>query len=298
MKAPTPKIAGIGEILWDMLPNGGRLGGAPNNFACHCQQLGGESYPVSCVGDDALGKRALAELEQLGVSSKFVQQVTTHLTGQVQISLNMEGKATYQILVDMAWDHLHFTPELRNLAASLDAICFGSLAQRFPVTRETIRLVLQEMPEKALRIFDINLRAPFYSREQIEESLGYATVLKLSDDELPVLSGYYGLEGSPIARLTALRERFDLDLVAYTRGANGSVLIGANETDETPGIEIDVVDSIGAGDSFTAALCMGLLNGWPLSRTNQFANQVAAFVCSQNGATPKFPAELSLTHDQ
>ena len=294
MKNPTMRIAGLGEILWDLFPEGERLGGAPANFACHCHQLGGESYPVSRVGDDDLGEQARATLEKLGVSADFVQLSSDYRTGMVKVSLDKSGKPSYEIIEDVAWDYLEFTPELRSLAGSLDAVCFGVLAQRSPVSRETIHSVLREMPEGSIKILDVNLRKPFFSRERVEESLGFATVLKLSDEELPVLSDYFELDGTVNERLAALLEKFSLDLIAYTRGSDGSILLSAEETDEAAGVEITAVDSVGAGDSFTAALCMGLLSGWPLDRINKFANRVAGFVCSQNGATPKFPDELSL----
>ena len=294
MKNPTKKIAGLGEILWDLFPEGKRLGGAPANFACHCNQLGGESYPVSRVGDDDLGREARAALVKLSVTADFVQMSAKFPTGQVKVSLDASGKPSYEIVEGVAWDHLEFTPELEALAPTLDAACFGVLAQRSPVSREAIQTVLRKMPEGSIKILDVNLRKPFFSKERVEESLGLATVLKLSDEELPILSDYFGLKESVTKRLAALREKFALDLIAYTRGSDGSILLSAGQTDEAPGVEVIAVDSVGAGDSFTAALCMGLLSGWPLGRINQFANKVAAFVCTQNGATPEFPKELSL----
>jgi len=289
-----PKIAGIGEILWDMFPDGGRLGGAPTNFACHCQQLGGETYPVSCVGNDELGRQTLAALKQLSVNADFVQQSSTHPTGRVLVSLDAAGKPTYDILEDVAWDHLEFTPELGALAETLDAACFGVLSQRSERSRKTVRTFLCAMPERSLRIFDVNLRAQFFSKQRIEESLQLATVLKLSDEELPVLAGYFDLNGEVTDQLSTLRDRFQLNLVAYTRGRDGSLLIGTDEVNEAPGLEVRAVDSVGAGDSFTAALCMGLLKGLSLSEVNTFANKVAAFVCSRKGACPKLPGHLKL----
>ncbi|MFC7338031.1 carbohydrate kinase [Haloferula chungangensis] len=287
-----PRIVGLGEVLWDMLSDSGRLGGAPANFACHCHQLGGESYPVSCVGDDELGHQARAELAKLGISSEFVQESSTHPTGQVQVTLDPAGKPSYQILEDMAWDHLEFTPEFEELAASLDAACFGVLAQRSPKSRASIQAFLKHMPEGALRILDVNLRAPFFSKPRVEESLELATILKLSDEELPVLADYFELEGSETEKLSALLKRFELDLVVYTCGAEGSILLSKDETHRAPGVETTAIDSVGAGDSFTATLCIGLLKGRPLPEINTRANQVAAYVCSQKGACPELPAHL------
>ena len=213
-------------------------------------------------------------------------------TGTVQVSLDDKGKPSYQILEDVAWDYIPLTDGLKALAENLDAVCFGSLSQRSAVSRETIHTFVQRMPKGALKIFDVNLRQPFFSQEQIEASLRLASVLKLSDEELPVLAGYFGLQGEVLVQLNRLRELFELKLVAYTRGPDGSLLVGDDEVDNAAGLEAVLVDTVGAGDSFTAALCMGLLKGWPLDKVNSFANSVAAFVCSQKGATPILPKRL------
>ncbi|MEZ6049420.1 MAG: carbohydrate kinase [Planctomycetaceae bacterium] len=290
----TSKVVGIGEILWDMFPDGSRLGGAPANFACHCFQLGGDSCPVSCVGVDELGERTRTELSKLGVETEYVQESSSYPTGKVMVKLDDKGKPTYEIIEGVAWDHIAFTPELKALASTLDAACFGSLSQRSAETRETVRAFLQQMPAQSIKIFDVNLRTPFYSKEVIEESLQLATILKLSDEELPVLAEYFNLQGSPTEQLALLREHFDLKLVAYTRGSEGSILVAKGEVNMTPGLSITPVDSVGAGDSFTAALCMGLLKGYSLPQVNAFANQVAAFVCSNKGACPELPDHLKL----
>ncbi len=285
-------VAGIGELLWDVFPNHKRIGGAPANFAYHCGQLGAKAYPVSCVGTDELGQRIRDELRNMGVDASYVLESDTFPTGTVQVTLNDQGKPSYQIFENVAWDHIPFTSELQALAETLDAVCFGSLSQRSPVSRETIRSFLRHMPENALKIFDVNLRQSYFSKEHVEESLRLASALKLSDEELPVLAGYFGLPGDVMAQLNGLRERFDLKLVAYTRGPDGSVLLRGDEVDDAPCLEGPVVDTVGAGDSFTASLCMGILKGWPLNKVNLFANRVAAFVCSQKGATPTLPQHL------
>lgn len=282
-------------MLWDIFPDGSRLGGAPTNFACHCRQLGGDAHVVSCVGDDDLGRQASAALQQRGVGVRFIQQHTSRPTGSVRVTLDKSGKPTYEILQDVAWDDLRLTPELSKLAQSLDAACFGVLGQRSATSREAIRTFLKNMPEQSLKLFDVNLRKPFFSKALVEESLQLATILKLSDEELPVLATYFDLDGSVMDQLATLRKRFDLALVAYTRGTQGSILVGAEETNTTAGVETSVVDSVGAGDSFTAALCMGLLNAKPLAEVNVFANRVAAYVCSQKGACPILPKHLQLT---
>ncbi|CAH1386338.1 carbohydrate kinase family protein [Candidatus Nitrotoga sp. M5] len=285
-------VAGIGELLWDVFPEHKRLGGAPANFAFHCYQLGAKAYPVSCVGTDELGLGIRDKLREMGVDASYVLESDTFPTGTVQVTLNEEGKPSYRIFENVAWDHIAFTGGLKALAATLDAVCFGSLSQRSPVSRETIHTFLRHMPEAALKIFDVNLRQSFFSKEQVDASLRLASILKLSDEELPVLAGYFGLRGNVMDQLNELRERFDLRLVAYTRGPDGSVLVGGAEVDDTPGVEGLAVDSVGAGDSFTASLCMGVLKGWPLSTVNVFANRVASFVCSQKGATPVLPEHL------
>ncbi|GJM44135.1 MAG: fructokinase [Gemmatimonadota bacterium] len=286
-------VAGIGELLWDVFPEGKRVGGAPANFAFHCHQLGAKAYPVSCVGKDEPGRGLREALRGLGVDTDHVLESDAHPTGTVQVTLDERGKPSYRILENVAWDHVPFTDRLEALAAKLDAVCFGSLSQRSAVSRATIRSFVQQTPREALRIFDVNVRQSFVSKELVEESLRIASILKLSDEELPVLAGYFGLRGEVAAQLRELRERFDLALVAYTRGPDGSVLVGSDAVDDAPGQESVAVDSVGAGDSFTAALCMGLLAGWPLNKVNAFANRVAAFVCSRKGATPKLPEHLA-----
>ncbi|MGJ8656915.1 MAG: carbohydrate kinase family protein [Akkermansiaceae bacterium] len=289
------KIAGIGEILWDTFPDGTRLGGAPTNFAFHSYQLGADAYPVSCVGDDELGNNTFDELNKLGVNVEYVQVSTTKPTGRVMVKLDDEGKPSYDILKNRSWDYLSFTPEMEKLAESLDAVCFGSLSQRSTETRNTIRQFIKAMPVSALKIFDVNLRKPFYSKSLIEDSLILANILKLSDEELPVLADYFNLKGTESELLAQLRKQFNLYLIAYTKGADGSILVSEQQIAETKGIKIKSIDTVGAGDSFTAALCAGLLRGWPLDRVNQFANKVAAFVCSQKGATPRLPTDLTKT---
>ncbi|WP_411826869.1 carbohydrate kinase family protein [Luteolibacter sp. AS25] len=286
-------ITGIGEILWDILPGGNRLGGAPANFASHCRQLGNIAFPVASVGTDILGSQAIAELEEAGNSTQYIQRTSSYPTGRVFVSLDSQGKPCYSILEEVAWDHLEFTPELEALATKLDATCFGVLAQRSDKSRQTIREFLRSMPASSLKILDVNLRQPFFTKELVEESLQLATILKLSDEELVLIGKFFNLTGDVTTQLGALLSLFDLDLIAYTRGCQGSLLLSSQEISETTGISTTMVDSVGAGDSFTAALCTGILNGWSLGQTNKFANEVAAFVCSRQGATPLLPENLT-----
>lgn len=285
-------IAGVGELLWDVFGQQKQLGGAPANFACHCSRLGALGYPVSCVGADALGTEIKEVLASMDVNTSGILTSQTYPTGTVQVTLDEDRKPTYEICTDVAWDHLPLTDDLTELAERLDAVCFGSLSQRSAESRDSIRGFIEKMPETALKIFDVNLRAPFYNKATIQQSLELANILKLSDEELPVLAEYFDLAGTVSEQINQLRERFDLRLIAYTRGAEGSLLVGVYEFDDFPGFTTKVVDSVGAGDSFTAALCMGILRGWPLDKVNTFANEVAVFVCSQKGATPVLPRHL------
>lgn len=285
-------IAGIGELLWDVFPESKRLGGAPANFAYHCKQLGAEAYPVSCVGNDLLGQEILHNLNKIDVNITYTMESETYKTGMVKVALDDHGKPIYEIIENVAWDYIPFTQNIKELAQTLSAVCFGTLAQRSSVSRKTIQTFLQNTPKNSLRIFDVNLRQSFFSKELIKESLQLANILKLSDEELPVLAKYFNLEGEIQSQIRKIQIMFDLDLVAYTRGANGSLLLSKSETEDFPGLKANAIDSVGAGDSFTASLCIGLLKGWSLNKINLFANEVAAFVCSQKGATPILPKRL------
>lgn len=285
-------VVGIGEMLWDVFPDGRRLGGAPVNFCCHCGQLGAEAYPVSCVGTDALGDDILQVLASLQLDLSYVAQDAAHPTGTVQVTLDKNGKPTYEICEGVAWDAIPMTAELEALARKADALCFGSLCQRSALSRATIQHSLASARRDASRIFDINLRQAFFNERTITESLRLANVLKLNDEELPVLAQMFDLAGSIEQQLAALIQRFELRLVAYTRGAQGSVLLTPDARDEHPGFPAKVVDSVGAGDAFTAALCVGMLQRKPLAEINEHANRVAAYVCTQQGGTPLLPESI------
>ena len=286
------KIVGIGEVLWDMFSDGSRLGGAPLNFAAHCHQFGCEAYPVSSIGRDRVGERTRNRLAEMRMSDVFIQESSELPTGRVLVTVDGAGKPTYQIIENVAWDDLLFTPELERLAGSLDAVCFGTLAQRSPKTRKAIGQFLAAMTSKSLKVYDVNLREPFFSQEIVSLSLEQATILKLSDEELPVLASYFQLTGNVREQLSHLRDQFELTHVAYTRGGEGSLIVSLEEVDECAGFPVKPVDTVGAGDSFTAAFTYGLMEQWPLAQVNSFANRVASFVCSQKGATPQLPMEL------
>jgi fructokinase len=282
------QVIGIGEMLWDVFLEGKRLGGAPTNFCCHCRQLGAEAIPASAVGRDEFGREILGILSAMGLPSDQVAVDPVHPTGTVLVTLD-KGKPTYEIISDVAWDHIPMTPALARLACRTDAVCFGSLAQRGPVSCATIHEFLGAMNPEALKIFDVNLRQTFYSAELLRRSLEQCNILKVSDEELPVLADLFALTGNVEKQLRALIEMYSLRLVAYTRGGQGSLLLGRDRCDEHPGFSVDAINTVGAGDSFAAALCMGLLGQRALPEINEVANRIASFVCTQDGATPGLP---------
>lgn len=291
--ARSPVIVAVGEILWDLFPDGPRFGGAPANFACHAAGLGARVAMVSAVGDDDLGRAALNELTRRSIDVTAVAVHAERGTGTVQVTLDAVGKASFEFQPEIAWDDLHWSPMLEKLAGQAQAVCFGTLAQRSAVSRATIQRFVAATSQQSLRVFDINLRPPFYSDDVIHESLNLANVLKLNDDELPVLAGLAGLAGSDREIMVSLCERFGLDLVALTRGNQGALLVRrTEEMNDHPGVPTTVKDTVGAGDAFTAVLALGLLQRLPLSAINDLANRVAAWVCSQPGATPLLPDDL------
>jgi fructokinase len=288
-------VVGLGEILWDVFPDGPRFGGAPANFGCSVAELAGdrcEVHIVSGVGDDELGRQAIAALHGHGVETSAVA-VTNRPTGQVLVQLDGAGHATYEFATDTAWDHLAWDPRWEPLAASADAVCFGTLGQRSAGSRDTIRRFVKATPPKCLRVLDVNFRPPFWTAETVLASLRLANVLKLNEGELRQLARLLGLSGTENEVLQQLMARYPLRVAALTRGSAGAILLHCSgEYSDLPGQPVNVVDSVGAGDSFTAALVVGLLSGLPLGAINAWAARVAAFVCSQPGATPHFPNEL------
>ncbi|HEX5790646.1 MAG TPA: carbohydrate kinase [Luteolibacter sp.] len=279
----------IGEILMDLLPSGARLGGAPANVAWHANRFGAESLIVSRIGSDPTGARILEQLKLMGMETKGITTDDVHPTGQVDVTVDDHGKPTYFIHEDTAWDFIELGPDVLKTAAHADAVCFGSLAQRSEVSRQAIQTLLAATSPDCLRFFDINLRQAYFSEGLITSSLKLANALKLNDEELPILAKYYGLTGSDLEMASALAERFSLRLVALTRGSKGSLLLAGNETSEHPGCPTTVVDSVGAGDCFTAATMVGFSAGKSLDEINEIANQAAAFVCGSSGATPVLP---------
>lgn len=292
-------ILGIGELLWDLLPEGPRLGGAPANFSVMAGRLGNHAAILSRIGRDELGRAAVDLLNPLPADMEFLQVDPVHETGRVTVEFK-DGQPEYVIHQPAAWDALELSDEWVQLAARADAICFGSLAQRSPVSRQTIQTLASETSSECVRVFDVNLRAPFYSGEVMQESLELATVVKMNDAEVPQVLGLLGMgvdAGLDSAALRAgarrlLDEFSTLRMVAVTRGGHGSLLMTREAWHEHPGIATRVVDTIGAGDAFTAAMTHYLLRGAGLQTLNEAGNRWGSWVASQSGAMPALPDEV------
>ncbi len=279
-------IIGLGEVLWDLLPGGRQLGGAPCNFAFHCRQLGHPGAIVSRVGNDQLGRELREAVGRLGLSDAYLQTDADHPTGTVQVALDAHGVPAFTITPEVAYDYLAWQPGLESLFAQARAVCFGTLAQRHPAARATIQRAIAAA-HNAIVVYDVNLRQQFYSREIIESSLAASRWIKLNEDELAVLRELLGLHGTaPPETLEDLRQRFRLDLAALTRGERGCLLRSAAETIDLPGVPVEVIDTVGAGDAFTAGLVVQTLEGKPLREAAAFANRLAARVAAAAGGTP------------
>lgn len=292
MKEPH-LILGIGELLWDVLPDGPRLGGAPANFTVMAGRLGNHAAILSRIGRDDLGREAVHLLDPLPADTSFLQIDAAHETGRVTVALK-HGQAEYTIHQPVAWDSMELSDEWIKLAERADALCFGSLAQRSIESRQTIQTLAAQSPSRCVRIFDVNLRPPFYSSEVIQESLELTTVVKMNDVELPLVMALLGMpleESGTSANLRGGSERLlaefpTLQMVAITRGGNGSLLVTRDEWHEHPGYPVKVKDTIGAGDAFTAALAHYLLRGAELPVLNEAGNRWGGWVASQSGAMP------------
>lgn len=276
-------IVGLGEILWDLLPSGKALGGAPANFAYHAQRLGEEGWAVSAVGDDPLGREILDIVDGKGLHHLI--SVVGQPTGTVEVTLDARGVPSYNIKEGVAWDNIPFTPEMEALAQRADAVCFGSLVQRLASRASVLRFLRATRPD-CLKVFDINLRQHYYSREVLEESLQLADILKINDEEIRTVAGLFGLSDDDTAACRALIARYDLRLVILTRGPQGSEVITPEAVIPQSAGEAVVVDTVGAGDSFTAAFVVAYLRGDSLADAQRLASDTAAYVCSRKGAMP------------
>jgi fructokinase len=288
MKKRRSLIVGIGELLWGVFPEQKVLGGAPANFAYIASQFGFDAYTVSAIGKDLLGKEILDNLA--GKELNYLIEQIDHPTGTVQITLNEKGVPQYEICENVAWDNIPFTQRSADLAQNCSAVCFGTLAQRNEISRETIYRFLELVPDNALKIFDINLRQHFYSKEIIHESLRRCNILKINDDEVVEVAKLFACSGSSEQGVCLhLLKEYNLDIVVETRGAQGSHVFTSNETSHMDTPKVHVADTVGAGDAFTGSFVAALLQGESLRSAHQLAVEVSAYVCTQHGAMPELP---------
>ena len=278
------KVIAVGEIVWDMLPAGKQLGGAPLNFAFFSKELGAEAYAVSAIGNDVLGDETLAVASATGVNLDYLQRNNLP-TSRVLISLDNEGVPQYEIVENVAWDALECPQMILDLVKDASVMCWGSLAQRSVTSRQSVLAMLSAAPKECVKVFDINIRQHYYSREVIETSLGYADILKLNEDELPLVASILGLSGQERDIVRQLIEKYALKYLVYTHGADFSEVFSATgEYSHVPTPKVKVVDTVGAGDSFTAVFVTSILQGLSMAESHARAVEVSAYVCTQNGA--------------
>ena len=284
-------IVGLGEALWDCLPNGSKLGGAPANFAYHTSQFGFEAYAVSALGNDALGDQTVKEFDEKQL--RYIMPRVAYPTGTVQVTLDQQGVPTYDIKQGVAWDNIPFTPEVEALAKRTDCVCFGSLAQRSEVSRTTINRFIDAMPNDSLKIFDINLRQNFYTKEIIQDSLRKCDILKINDEELVTIGRLFNYPGLDMEnKCWLILGKYNLKMLVLTCGTNGSYVFAPAEKSFQPTPHVDVVDTVGAGDSFTGSFAAAILSGMPLADAHRLAVEASAYVCTQQGAMPRLPQKL------
>ncbi len=283
-------IVGLGEALWDCLPEGSKLGGAPANFAYHVSQFGHEAVAISALGKDVLGDQTIKEFDEKGL--KYIMPLVDFPTGTVQVELDDEGVPTYDIKTNVAWDNIPFTPEVEEAAKNCRAVCFGSLAQRSLVSRNTIQQFLSATPEDCLKIFDINLRQNFYTKEIIEENLQKANILKINDEELVTIGRLFDYPGLNMEdKCWLILGKYNLDMLVLTCGTQGSYVFAPGVSSYQPTPKVEVADTVGAGDSFTGSFCAAILADKTIEEAHELAVQVSAYVCTQKGAMPVIPED-------
>ncbi len=281
-------FVGLGELIWDMLPAGKRLGGAPSNFAYVARLLGNRSAVASRVGTDALGREARERLARAGVLTDHLQVDPEHPTGMVGVEIDARGEPHFRVNENSAWDYLEMSAEWEGLAASADVVCFGTLGQRNTRARETINRFLELSRPQALRLFDVNLRHSFFTAEMLSRSLAEATLVKLNEEELSTAARMLALiDRNEVDLCRRLISRFKLELVAITRGARGSLLVSSSEVVSHEGYRVRVADTIGCGDAFAAALAHSRIRNRSLEETSQTANRLGAWIATCSGATPE-----------
>lgn len=287
-------VVGMGEALWDVLPEGKKIGGAPANFAYHVSQFGLPSCVVSAVGADALGREIVENFTSKGLTHLLPE--VPYPTGTVQVEIDQAGIPQYDIRENVAWDNIPFTPQLEELARRTRAVCFGSLAQRNVVSRNTIGSFLDAMPrlDDSLVVFDVNLRQGFYNKEILCDSMSRCNILKINDEELVAVSRMFGYPGIDLQdKCWILLGKYNLKMLILTCGINGSYVFTPGNVSFMPTPKVEVADTVGAGDSFTAAFIANILKGRPVAEAHAKAVQTSAFVCTKNGAMPVLPAELT-----
>ena len=289
----APLVIGLGEAVWDLFPDSRRAGGAPGNVAYQVQQLGGRALVATRFGRDDAGRALAGHLAGEGLDLSLVQWDDALPTGAVTVHLEDPAHPHYTIHAPAAWDNLHATPELLTAARQADAICFGTLAQRSPESRETIHRVLAAAQPKCLIVYDINLRQSYFDRSWIERSLAASRIAKLNHEEVRIVAPLLGLPAEPARFAGALLAETAVEAVCVTRAEEGCLIVTADETVEIPGEQVKVVDAVGSGDAFSAALIMSLCRGWPIARAARFANRVGALMATKPGATPRIASEYA-----
>lgn len=289
----TGRVVGLGEILWDVLPDSKTLGGAPANFAYHAGQFLGcaNTIAVSAIGKDKLADETIESLEKHGLNYQMAR--VSYPTGTVQVTLDEKGIPSYVIKENVAWDNIPFDDDIQDIARSCRAVCFGSLAQRNVVSRETIHKFLDITPDDCLKIFDINLRQNFYSKDIIQASMRRCNILKINDEELVLIGRMFDYPELDIEnKCQLILNQYNIDMLILTCGTNGSYVFTPKHVSfqETP--KIEVADTVGAGDSFTGTFCAAILNGKSVTEAHKLAVEVSAYVCTQNGAMPELPGRF------
>ncbi|MCM1483471.1 MAG: carbohydrate kinase [Muribaculaceae bacterium] len=287
-------VVGMGEALWDVLPEGKKIGGAPANFAYHVSQFGLDSIAVSAIGDDALGMELLENFKEKGV--KYHLDIVPYPTGTVQVEIDQAGIPQYEIKENVAWDNIPYTAKLESIAERTRAVCFGSLAQRNVVSRNTINRFLDAMPQDDSRlvVFDVNLRQGFYNKEILCNSMMRCNILKINDEELVTVSRMFGYPGIDLQdKCWILLGKYNLKMLILTCGINGSYVFTPGNVSFQPTPKVEVADTVGAGDSFTAAFIANILKGRSVADSHQIAVATSAYVCTQQGAMPTLPAEYT-----
>ena len=288
-------VVGMGEALWDILPEGKKIGGAPANFAYHVSQFGLPGCVVSAIGDDALGKEIIENFTSKGLNHHIA--TVPYPTGTVQVEIDPAGIPQYEIKENVAWDNIPYTDSLKQLAARTRAVCFGSLAQRNVVSCNTINRFLDAMPKSddSLVVFDVNLRQGFYNKDILYNSMSRCNILKINDEELVTVSRIFGYPGIDLQdKCRILLDKFNLDVLILTCGVNGSYVFVPDSVSFLPTPQVEVADTVGAGDSFTAAFVANILKGRSVVEAHAKAVETSAYVCTKNGAMPVLPGELTM----